>query len=933
MPEFPPVSAHAEPRSSRGVVPRQLGRGVVVAPDAPAPVGWEDMGWEGMGWEGMGWEDVPRLIIGPADLISPERAVSQLHDAWSARQPIVVELACDPEELRQPETWTGALHSLSPSFTLWRERLQFLVWANNYDARNETLVWWHGRKAARLLAAQGVTELALGVDGDGDVMTIDGDRLWIDGGPPDPPLIEGGAGIVHRWSAEEGHLVVTRDLHPDAPLAPDQLAAVDHASGPARVIAPAGSGKTRVLTERVRLLVRRGNLPGTITALAYNTRAADEMRQRLTDVVGSSGPHLRTLNSVALWICASFSPDGPPRVLEEMGARDLVQEIFTVRRQANADTTAPYLSALSTVRLGLVDPAAAEEAWPDAVGLADGFDEYRAALRERNQVDFDEQIYRAIEILLANPEARATAQARCRRLLVDEFQDLTPAHLLLVRLLCAPGFDCFGVGDDDQVIYGYAGATPEFLVDFAAYFPGATDHPLEVNYRCPPAVVGAARHLLTRNADRVAKVIRSPEGARDLVPATTGPLTGGGALVVRTVPGDAMAEYAIDIIRQWLSDGVPASDIAVLARVNAALLPMQVACQESAVPCTTPLGIQALGRTGIRTAFAYLRIGADPGSIRREDIRDTIRRPSRGIAPMVVDMVTKRSTTSVADIRRLAGRLTGRDSAKLVTYADDLELVARAVTRSTSDALEAVRTGIGLDATLSALDGSRAGADRSTHADDLAALQSLAAFHPDAATFAHWLREVVSRPQASGPLVELSTVHRIKGKEWGHVLVVGVSDGVLPHRLSDDIEGERRIFHVALTRADTQAVVIGDVAAPSPFLGELDHDGTPPLRRAPKATVASQRRSDRSAQRTTPVTGEAGPVEAALRLWRSEVARREGVPAYVILNDRELGAVAERAPATLTELSACKGMGPIRLDRWGADILAIVEQAVEAAGN
>ena len=97
-------------------------------------------------------------------------------------------------------------------------------------------------------------------------------------------------------------------------------------------------------------------------------------------------------------------------------------------------------------------------------------------------------------------------------MLVDEFQDLTPAHLLLIRLLVAPGFDCFGVGDDDQVIYGYSGATPEFLIDFAAYFPGAADHPLEVNYRCPPAVVDAARHLLTYNHERVAKTIRSPEG-------------------------------------------------------------------------------------------------------------------------------------------------------------------------------------------------------------------------------------------------------------------------------------------------------------------------------------------------------------------------------------------------------------------------------------
>ncbi len=900
--------------------PVGLGRGAVVAPGAPAPAGLEA---------------ALRVVVGTEELAAPERVVGRLHGAWASRTPVVVELACDPAELRRPESWTGHVHALAPSFTFWRDRLHFLVWANTYDVRDGTPVWWHGRKAARLLAGRGVTEVAPGDPAGGDVVDAEGVRWWIDGGPPGPAPVPGPAGVVHRWTAEAGRLTPVTDAPCAAELAPDQLAAVVHGSGPARVIAPAGSGKTRVLTERVRHLVRSGTHPTTVTALAYNTRAAEEMRGRLSDVVGPEGPHIRTLNSLALAICSSAGPAGPPAVLEETGARDLVQEVFEVRRQANTDTTAPYLAALSAVRLGLVSPEAAEEAFPDAAGVAEGFAAYRSLLADRNQVDFDEQIYRAIEILLADPAARATAQARCRRLLVDEFQDLTPAHLLLVRLLSAPGFDCFGVGDDDQVIYGYSGASPEFLVGYAEYFPGAADHPLEVNYRCPPAVVAAARNLLTRNARRVDKVIRS---ARD-DPSSAGPSTEPGALSVRLAGADGMADAAVDVVRGWLAAGVPADDIAVLARVNSALLPVQVAFQESGVPCTTPLGTHALGRTGIRTAFAYLRIGADPGAIRRDDIRDTVRRPSRGIAPMVVDMLTKRPTTSVADIRRLAGRLSGRDVAKLHAYADDLDLVAAATLRSTADALAAVRTGIGLDATLSALDGSRPGADRSTHADDLAALQALAGLHPDAVTFAHWLREVVGRPPADGPVVELSTVHRIKGKEWGHVLVVGATAGLLPHRLSDDVEGERRVFHVAITRAGTQAVVLGDTAAPSPFLAELDAPGVP-APPAPPARARADRRPGSDRRATTPSGdtssgeqgGPRGPVEEALRAWRSAVARAEGVPAYVVLNDRELAAIAERSPRTLAELARCKGMGPIRLERWGDVILGVIEEAAPGAG-
>ena len=123
---------------------------------------------------------------------------------------------------------------------------------------------------------------------------------------------------------------------------------------------------------------------------------------------------------------------------------------------------APYLEALSAVRLQLIDPSVAEGRFPDAVGIGDGFDRYRSALADAGALDFDEQIYRAIEILVTRPDARETVRMRCRSLLVDEFQDLNPAHLLLLRLLSAPSFECFGVGDDDQVLYGYSGATPKF---------------------------------------------------------------------------------------------------------------------------------------------------------------------------------------------------------------------------------------------------------------------------------------------------------------------------------------------------------------------------------------------------------------------------------------------------------------------------------------
>jgi DNA helicase II / ATP-dependent DNA helicase PcrA len=312
------------------------------------------------------------------------------------------------------------------------------------------------------------------------------------------------------------------------------------------------------------------------------------------------------------------------------------------------------------------------------------------------------------------------------------------------------------------------------------------------------------------------------------------------------------------------------------------------------------------------------------------------------------------------------------------------------------------------------LDSSRREADRSTHADDLLALESVAALHPDVATFETWLRGLLERRPAEGPAVLLSTIHKIKGREWDHVVLYGVSAGLLPHRLSDDEEGERRVFHVALTRAVRQVLILADADEPSPFVAELD--GSRPhnqsvlatrARRSPEPAPSGRsaaskskpgdrsessrsvprhgtRSSSRPAATAPAVAAEVGLVidygghtgavvdltdaaavirvgdaqlkvpfgsdvrvegltvmlgapsgepgaqqsaqafEGALRGWRSEAAKRATVPAYVVLNDSELVGIASRRPTTLAELARCKGMGPIRLERWGDELLAVL---------
>ena len=195
--------------------------------------------------------------------------------------------------------------------------------------------------------------------------------------------------------------------------------------------------------------------------------------------------------------------------------RDLVQGVFEVRRQSNTDTVLPYIDALSAVRLGLTSPDRGRRAHARRPGPGGGIRDLpeRRWPRRARSTSTSRSTGRS-RSCSRDPEARSAAQGRCRHLLVDEFQDLNPAHMLLIRLLCAPAYNCFGVGDDDQVIYGYAGATPEYLINFGDYFPGAQNYALEVNYRCPPAVVGAATSVLSYNVDRIAKTIRTPARPR-----------------------------------------------------------------------------------------------------------------------------------------------------------------------------------------------------------------------------------------------------------------------------------------------------------------------------------------------------------------------------------------------------------------------------------
>ncbi|MDE0136177.1 MAG: ATP-dependent DNA helicase UvrD2 [Acidimicrobiaceae bacterium] len=917
--------------------PPELGRSVLARPGDPVP---------------SVWAGCERLQVS-ADGFSAEVG-RRLRDAWLQRTRLVIELDGD---LPDPSpVWHAPWWELKPGSTLRSEVLTHLLTANAVDARDpgrarfapvETALRLGATRAVRPRTRDMRTgeldgrnlsspDLVAGsaVDdgpGAGDVIT-DAGPVWCDGGPLgafDAGPIELALPVVPAANLAVGSLTGVRYPSPQANLAPDQHAAVGHLGGAACIVAPAGSGKTRVLTERARYLVRDvGIAAGAVCLVAFNVRARREMQERTSDLPGIE---VRTLNSLALAICNGTGPFARPSqhgrvdVIDEMGVRSRLDGLIKRRRRAMTDQLAPWLEALGVSRLGLRDPAQVERDFqPDVPDFATVAPRFVEDLSADGVVDFDQQVIRAIEILLADPAARAAARRVCGVMLVDEFQDLTPAHLLMIRLLAGPRADVFAVGDDDQTIYGYAGASPQWLIDFDTYFPGAARHHLNVNYRCPPPVIDAASNLLSHNQRRIDKQISAPPSDSDVRSAR--------APVVKAGPETAAALR--DTVAALVDDGVPPRDIAVLTRVNSTLLVPQIVLGDMGMAADAPLGSGFLERTGVAGALAWLKLAVAPRhALPSGALSDAARRPPRGLSPRVIEWIGEQR--SVGAVRALAGRLSDdRTAAKIDDFADDIDMLRQRTANerlTTQSVLEAVRDELGLGSSLDTrLDASRRSVDRSAHGDDLRALISVAHLHPDPAGFAGWLAGRLDGGSGTGgDRVRLATVHRVKGLEWPHVIIYEASAGLMPHRLAHDVEEERRVFHVALTRCSESVTLVCDDPA-SPFLPELG-ERAPPMPavsegvQAPTLAAGHDRPAESNRQKPEPPTDPQGAaVFEALREWRRERSQADGVPAFVVFHDSTLIEIAHRRPAVRAELLLVPGIGPTKLERYGDDVVALL---------
>ena len=574
------------------------------------------------------------------------------------------------------------------------------------------------------------------------------------------------------------------------------------------ILAGAGTGKTTTITRRIAWQVASGAFPPQqIVAVTFTGKAAGELRNRLR-MLGVEGVRASTFHAAALALLRHFEGD-PGRIL--------ATKALLLRRIGNT-LPAPFRFRPAGDLATEVEWAKNRRLTPESYyeGLGDHepplppdlarrvFREYERRKSAEGLLDFEDLLGRTVQLLEADDRARAAVRDRWRAFTVDEYQDVNLLQQALLDLWLGERDDLCAVGDDYQAIYGFTGASAQWLLGLPRRFPQARVVRLERNYRSTPQVLELGNRLVPRLGG-------SAKTLAPTLPAGSEPVVGPGVDVPRHV-------------QRLHADGLPLEEMAVLVRTNARTSEFEEAFHEAGVPFQ---GASLLARDAARQLLKALRGRRGPAA-------DVVRglAVQQGLLAETPDKLGEREQTRQADLARL--------------------------------------------------------------------VQLAEGFDGDVQGFVELLHERFG--ESAGRGVHLLTLHRAKGLEWEAVLLPRIEEGELPIRRGD-VEEERRLFYVGLTRAKRHLLVTWD-GKPSRFLAELGvRAAAPPLPKRERAVL------------------EPTPTVQALKEWRLARARADEVPAYVVFNDRTLAELAARGPRTLAELAAVPGIGPAKLERYGRELL------------
>jgi DNA helicase-2/ATP-dependent DNA helicase PcrA len=649
-------------------------------------------------------------------------------------------------------------------------------------------------------------------------------------------------------------------------LNPAQREAVETTAGPLCILAGAGTGKTRVISRRVAYAIATGAVhPGHVLVVTFTDKAATEMRERLA-ALGFPGVQAKTFHAAAFrqlrFFWSRLSDSRLPEVLESKAP--LLGPLQRSLPGGYKFTAVKDLAdELEWAKARRLDPSSYQAA-AEAIGrtppipgdlFAGVFRRYERAKERAGRIDYEDMLVRMLEGFETREDVAEEFRGQYRWFSVDEYQDTNPLQQALLEAWLGERRDLAVVGDEDQTIYTFTGATSEYLTGFARRFPEARVVRLEENYRSSPEVLALANRLLAATPGR------RPETAKRLV--ATRP-SGPEPTVAAFENAEREVRAVVAEIGRLAEAGVDLDEVAVLHRTNAQIPPFE----------------EALAAAGIRYQV-------------------------RG------ELFFRRT-----EVLRAIGVLRSR--------------TARSAGGGLVDALEAIwfeRFGFRRD---DEPDGEEA---RQRHAS-LVTLLGIAERVGDEAGIAGFLEEMGRRAaqeaEGTGGGVNLLTYHRAKGLEFDAVLLPAIEEGVLPIRQAStpaEVAEERRLLYVGLTRARVhlwlswaarRAGASGREQSrkPSRFLDDLVPPGSGRVR--PRAVASGMTRTGRASVRAD------GPLADQLRAWRRKRAEADGVPAYVVFNDRTLAALSERQPRSRGELLAVEGIGPSKLDKYGDELLALL---------
>jgi DNA helicase-2/ATP-dependent DNA helicase PcrA len=642
-----------------------------------------------------------------------------------------------------------------------------------------------------------------------------------------------------------------------AGLDPEQREAAQAVRGPVCILAGAGTGKTRAITHRIAYAVRTDAIPaGQLLAVTFTARAAGELRTRLR-ALGAHGVQARTFHAAALRQLQYFAPrvlgggmpdvlDNPLRIVANAAARMRLR----VDRAELRDLAAEIDWAKSVLATPDAYPQRAHEAGRETTMTADTvakvYAEYEQAKLRSGQIDFADLLLIMAGALEELPDVAEQVRSRYRHFVVDEYQDVSPLQQRLLDAWLGGRDDLCVVGDANQTIYSFAGASPEYLLGFRRRFPDAVVVRLHRDYRSTPQVVALANSLVRDTG--LTLVGQRPDGPEPTF------------MEFDDEPAEA-AQVATQC-RSLVDAGTPASEIAVLFRINAQSEVYEQALSQAGVPYVLRGGERFFDRPEIREARLLLRGAARSAPDTDESLPDAVRGVLSGLS-WYPDNAPPGG----------AARERWESLTALVTLADDL-----------------------------------------LAANPDAHLVELVAELDQRATAQH-------APTVQG--VTLASLHSAKGLEWDAVFVVGLTDSTVPiqHATTPaQIAEERRLLYVGITRA-RERLALSWALARSPG----QRRGRRPSRFLDGLRPASEI-GPRVKAKTKTKAPEAEDAElfGRLRVWRKAQAEAQSVPPYVVFSDATLVAIADSRPSSREGLAQISGVGPTKLGRYAAPLLEVI---------